>query len=487
MWTDIKVVDKKIPVSQLGDDELLVVVASDLDEASRERFERAAYPNMTQQMNYLRVLSGFLEERGKKPFVYFSWEIKERPLLEKRWLISRYFRRMRSVWNVSNLVVVLPSESSFEQDLAFAEDLYTMHRSSSPILPGETCTHAYNKACLWITSELSKKHAIGLKHKLAYMDWVNENPDDLTSLEMGRRLKEFADNHGCQFEELEEKQMAKEGLNLLLAVGQASQTSPSRLFILSKNYDSSTPPLMLVGKGITFDTGGINVKPFASHVGAMKNDMGGAALMSQLFMALVSSGYKKPIVLVVPACENLVDADAMKPGTVVKSHHGEKVLIEHTDAEGRLILADAISYAQKKFKPELTMVAATLTTAALRQYTNFITPCYFADKSLQSRIEEASQLVGERFLFWDDFLPFEAANRAKFGDLTNMGRMPGHASIGGGSNVAAHFLRRFADYPLVHFDIFASAWNWSGDYPGGTFGATGAPFHSLYNALLDCN
>jgi leucyl aminopeptidase len=485
MWTDVKIIDKKIPISELGDDELLVVISSDLDESSKEIFERAAYPNLTQQMNYLRVLSGFLEERGKKPFVYFSWESNERPLLEKRWLISRYFRRMRSVWNVSNLVILLASQSTFQQDLAFAEDLYMMHRSSSPILPGDTSVHAFKNATLWVTSELSKSHRNGLKHKLAYMDWVNENPDDLTSLEMGQRLKAFADDHSCSYEELDEKRLAEQGLNLLLAVGQASLKSPSRLFILSKNCDGTTAPLMLVGKGITFDTGGINVKPFESHVGAMKNDMGGAALMSQLFMALVSSGYTKPLVLVVPACENLVDANSMKPGTVIKSHHGEKVLIEHTDAEGRLILADAISYAQKAYKPELTLVAATLTTAALRQYTNFITPCYFADKNLQARIEAAAKRVGERFLFWDDFLPFESANRAKFGDLTNMGRMPGHASIGGGSNVAAHFLRRFADYPLVHFDIFASAWNWSGDYPGGTSGATGAPFHSLFHALLD--
>jgi leucyl aminopeptidase len=319
---------------------------------------------------------------------------------------------------------------------------------------------------------------------MGYRRWINENPDELTSIEIGKRLKAFAQSHGCSFEEMGIAELKKEGMNLLLAVGQGSERSPSRCYILgSKLGKDGKKPLMLLGKGITFDTGGINVKTFDGFVNAMKNDMGGAALMSQLFMALVKSGYDQPLLLVIPCCENLVDANAMKPGVLIQSHKGIKVFIEHTDAEGRLILADALSYAQSRYKPALTLCAATLTTASLRQFSPYFTAVHFATAGQQAGLHEAGAKWGERFSVWEDFLPFKAANTSKAGDLSNMGRLPSHANIGGGSNVAAHFLREFAEGPFVHFDIFATCWNWSGDYPGSVFGATGAPFNALFELI----
>jgi leucyl aminopeptidase len=215
----------------------------------------------------------------------------------------------------------------------------------------------------------------------------------------------------------------------------------------------------------------------------MKNDMGGAGLMLNLFTALVESGYAGPLAVVIPCCENLIDARAMKPGAIIKSYAGKDVIIEHTDAEGRLILADAIAYTQKQLQPALTVVAATLTTASLRQFTNFFTAVHFADEAFQKALTAAGRAWGEEFTFWGDFLPFAQGNRTPAADLTNMGRMPSHASMGGACNVAAHFLREFSTLPLVHIDIFASTWNWSGDYPGAHYGATGAPFNSLFHAL----
>jgi leucyl aminopeptidase len=255
--------------------------------------------------------------------------------------------------------------------------------------------------------------------------------------------------------------------------------------MLTKNWQNGAPDsLMLVGKGITFDTGGINVKAHENFVNCMKNDMGGAALMAHLFMGLVEAGYGKPLALLVPACENLIDGRAMKPGSVVTSYSGKRVMIEHTDAEGRLILADALSYGCEQFNPAKVFVAATLTTASLRQFTNFFTPVHFADNQVQQSLREQADACGEAFTFWQTFLPFRDGNLGKVGELTNMGRMPKDASIGGGSNVAAHFLKEFCPAPMVHFDIFATAWNWSGDYPGATYGATGAPFNSLFRAIL---
>jgi leucyl aminopeptidase len=173
----------------------------------------------------------------------------------------------------------------------------------------------------------------------------------------------------------------------------------------------------------------------------------------------------------------------VKPGAIIRSYSGKDVIIEHTDAEGRLILADAISYSQQKLNPAQTLVAATLTTASLRQFTNFFTPVHFAPQKGRDSLERAGAEVGEEFSFWGEFLPFRDGNLTPAADLTNMGRMPAAAHIGGGSNVAAHFLKEFASLPLVHFDIFASTWNWSSDYPGAHYGATGAPFNALFRSL----
>jgi len=240
---------------------------------------------------------------------------------------------------------------------------------------------------------------------------------------------------------------------------------------------------MLVGKGITFDTGGINLKAHENFVNCMRNDMGGAALTAATFMGLVEAKWPHPLILVIPSCENLIGELAVKPGAVVRSYQGREVMIEHTDAEGRLILADAISYSQERYKPRHTVSAATLTTASLRQFTNWFTPVHFSPAALQESLRHAGQIYGEQFTFWGEFLPFAQGNRSSNADLTNMGRMPSHASIGGGSNVAAHFLREFGGPAYTHLDIFASTWNWSGDYPGANYGATGAPFNSFFRAM----
>jgi leucyl aminopeptidase len=285
---------------------------------------------------------------------------------------------------------------------------------------------------------------------------------------------------------MEEKELKENQMDLLLAVGQASKLSPSRLHLVTHNSKGDTrKPLLLIGKGVTFDTGGINVKHHDSHVNCMKNDMGGAALMSNLFMALVSSGFDYPLVLAIPSCENLVAEKSMKPGSIIKSRNGKTVIIEHTDAEGRLILADAINYCQEKMDPVQTLVAATLTTAVMRQFSGFYTAVHFADRKFQISLDQSSDQWAERFTHWDYFIPFKSGNYSNAADLTNMGRLPAATTGAAGSNVAAHFLREFATKPMIHFDIFASTWNWSGQYPGAHYGATGAPFNSLFSMLMD--
>ena len=454
--------------------------------------ESKVYPTLTQQHEYLRVLFGFQATGGRKPYLIAEWLETARPLFEKRWLWTRAMNRLRSQFHFEQVNFVINAATDLSEQMALVSDFLQLYRNQDEeaklnlkvTLMSGTQPESTNE-CDW--QEYAAEHERSFRLKMGYMDWINQNPDELTSLEIGRRLKQFASKHECWFEEFDRSRLREEGMNLLLAVGQASERSPSRLFLLAnqKPETMSEPPLLLVGKGITFDTGGINVKPFESFVNAMKNDMGGAALTSHLFMYLVERKIKRPVILAVPSCENLVGSKAMKPGSVVRSHKGISVMIEHTDAEGRLILADAISYAQSRFKPAHTLVAATLTTAALRQYSNYRTPVHFAPSSLEAILREKAATFGEDFIFEAESLPYRMANRSKFGDLTNMGRLSSHASMGGGSNVAAHFVKEFSDGPLTHFDIFASCWNWSGDYPGAQPGATGAPFASIAASLAE--
>ncbi len=393
-------------------------------------------------------------------------------LADQRYILSQLLLSLKKTLidagKGCKLYLQLPQQFGSEA-LVLAEDLESFF----------TRTYGYLKApfacAYWVAAK-------GIQEKLAELDpygpfrrrglsdfrsWVNEEADQLTSLEIGERLRHLAKNHDCSFEELGEKEIEKEKLVLLAAVGQASRRSPPRLYILKNRaaQQKDANPLLLVGKGITFDTGGINLKAFENLVGSMRNDMGGAALMSQLFFALLASGYSEPLALAIPACENLIDGKSMKPGAVYLTRSGLSVVVEHTDAEGRLILADALTYASELLTPKRTLVAATLTTASLRQFTQFDTGAHFFAEADQKDLAGRAARWGEDFVFCRERAAFHEANKSKMADLTNMGRMAATASMGGGSQVAAHFLKKFTKGLFNHLDIFSSTWNWGGIIP----------------------
>ena len=318
-----------------------------------------------------------------------------------------------------------------------------------------------------------------------YRTWVNEDPAIRTSIAIASDVQAFANGHeSVEATVLEEPDLEEKGLRLLLAVGGASKVSPPRLVMAQyRPPGAEGAPLMLLGKGITFDTGGINVKPYASYVSHMKNDMAGAALAWWLFRSLVEDGYPGPLLVVLPTCENAVGEDAMRPGALVKSYRGHTVRIDHTDAEGRLALADGLAYATDVFKPDRVICFATLTTAALVAYGPYATPVHFADAALQQQLEEASEWSGEDLHFFPYRLWHFEANRDQEGDLKNTARLPGFATSAAGSRNAGHFLKHFTNTPLVHLDIFGSTWNWAGDAPGAGYGATGAPLRTVLRAL----
>ncbi len=395
--------------------------------------------------------------------------LPDRSRAELRWIVDKLLRNVVSVSPAADATI--HAASGVDDDTALAIGLDLHHRTAGK-------------------ARIAGRDALDatLREVGGYEDlfraWVNEDSATRTSIAIATDVSEWAgDRADVEVTVMGEDDLRERGLRLLLAVGQGADTSPSRLVIARYKPSDERPPLMLLGKGVTFDTGGINVKPYESYVPMMKNDMAGAALAYSLFRALVESGHDEPLLLVIPTCENAVGARSMKPGAVVKSYRGVTVRIDHTDAEGRLILADGLAYATDTYAPRQVICFATLTTAALIAYGPYATPVHFADADFEARLRAASDATGEDMHFFPERAWHTEANRDREADIRNTARLPGDASRGAGSRNAAHFLKYFTDRPLCHLDIFASTWNWSGEAPGAGYGATGAPLRTLLRAL----
>ena len=260
---------------------------------------------------------------------------------------------------------------------------------------------------------------------------------------------------GLQIEILNEKKMKSLGMNALLGVGQGS-SNESYMAIMKWNGDklSKEKPLAFVGKGVCFDTGGISLKP-AKFMEDMKYDMGGAGTVVGLMKTLALRKAKVNAVGVVGLVENMVDGNAQRPGDVVKSYSGQSIEILNTDAEGRLVLADAIAYTEDKFKPKFIINLATLTGAIVVALGNEYAGLFSNDDKLANQIQEVSLKDNEKAWRLPLNENFDKLMDSKIADMQNI-----NYSGGAGSITAAQFLQRFIrnKTPWAHLDIAGMAW-----------------------------
>jgi leucyl aminopeptidase len=267
-------------------------------------------------------------------------------------------------------------------------------------------------------------------------------------------------------------EVAKMGMGAFMAVAQGSR-EPLRLIELHYNGAAkSVAPIVLVGKGITFDTGGISLKP-AAEMDEMKFDMGGAASVLGVFQSLARLQPAINVVGLIPACENMPDGAAVKPGDVVTSMSGQTIEILNTDAEGRLVLSDALTYAAR-FKPAALVDMATLTGACVVALGGLRSGLF----SVHDDLAQALQAAGDAALdpCWRMPLDDEYADGLK-SNFADMGNVAGRA---GGAVTAAKFLQKFVgDIPWAHLDIAGTAWK-----SGAAKGATGRPVGLLLQYLL---
>jgi leucyl aminopeptidase len=268
------------------------------------------------------------------------------------------------------------------------------------------------------------------------------------------------------------KEVTKLGMGAFLAVARGSD-EPLRFIVMRYNgAPSSQAPVVLVGKGITFDTGGISMKP-APEMDEMKFDMCGAASVLGVFKALRELKPALNVVGLIPATENMPDGLSVKPGDVVTSMSGQTIEILNTDAEGRLVLCDALTYAER-FKPKAVIDIATLTGACVIALGGVRSGLFSSDEALAQSILLAGEAASDtcwRMPLDDDYAE---GLKSRFADVANVGGRPA------GAVTAAKFLQRFASkYPWAHLDIAGTAWK-----SGAAKGATGRPVALLLHYLL---
>jgi leucyl aminopeptidase len=247
---------------------------------------------------------------------------------------------------------------------------------------------------------------------------------------------------------LNEREMTKQKMGGVLGVGQGS-SAPSRFIILEYfGTKKSEQPIVLVGKGVTFDTGGINLKP-SDYILGMNMDMSGGAAVIHALAAAARLKLKKNIVVLVPAVENMMSGASYRPGDILQSMSGKTIEVLNTDAEGRIILADALHYA-KRYRPSLVIDVATLTGAAMGALGERASALFTADEKLEMKLRHLGEESGDHVWplpLWDEY---DEEIKGTFGDVANLGR-----TRYGGAITAAVFLKQFVDqaYPWVHLDI----------------------------------
>jgi leucyl aminopeptidase len=295
---------------------------------------------------------------------------------------------------------------------------------------------------------------------------------------MAERAASLADL-GVSVEILDEDRIGELGMGALLGVAQGSVRAPRVVVMEYRGGAAGTAPVAFIGKGVTFDTGGISIKP-AAGMGDMKWDMAGAGVVIGLMRALAGRKAKVNAVGIVGLVENMPSGTAQRPGDIVRSMSGQTIEVLNTDAEGRLVLADVLWYCQERFKPQLMVDLATLTGAVIVALGSEHAGLFANNEELAERLIAAGNAVGEKL--WR--LPLsESFDRAIDSDAADVKNIAGDR--GAGSSIGAQFLKRFVnDVPWAHLDIAGVAWS-KKDAPTVPKGATAFGLRLLDRFVAD--
>ncbi len=310
-------------------------------------------------------------------------------------------------------------------------------------------------------------------------DLVNEPLSYLTAVKLSSEIEKMGQEAGFSVEVFNKKKIESLKMGGLLAVNKGSTDPPTFSILTWKPSNAvNERPLVLVGKGVVFDTGGLSLKPTLDSMDYMKCDMGGAAAVAGAFYALAKNGLPLWVVGLIPATDNRPDGNAYVPGDVVTMHDGTTVEVLNTDAEGRMLLADALRYA-KLYDPELVIELSTLTGSAHMAIDKYgIVGMGNASREVMENLKSSGEYTAERiaeFPFWDEY---KEQLKSDIADLKNIG------GKFAGAITAGKFLEHFTDYPYIHLDIAGPSFN---KVPFKYFGkgGSGVGVRILYNFFLD--
>jgi leucyl aminopeptidase len=314
------------------------------------------------------------------------------------------------------------------------------------------------KLTFWVRQGASARLQNALKRGISVAQAVNRARDLITEPSsvvtpeaLAKSALEIARKYRLRSEVWGSAKIRSQGMRALAAVGQGSQNAPRFIQLdYRPKKTHSKAPIVIVGKGVTFDSGGISLKP-SLGMEMMKYDMSGAAAVLGTLEACAALKLPHRVVGLIPSAENMPDGNAYKPGDVIKTHAGKTVEINNTDAEGRLLLADALSFA-KQLKPRFVIDLATLTGACLVAIGPLAMLGMGNDERLMKRLQKAGEYTGERVWplpLWDEYFQFM---KSPIADMKNAGGRDA------GSITAGIFLKQFVDYPWVHLDIASTAW-----------------------------
>ena len=300
--------------------------------------------------------------------------------------------------------------------------------------------------------DVAKGAAIG--NAVCFARDLGNHPGNITTpSRLAEAAQEIADEGGMKLTVFDREEFTEIGMGALAGVALGTD-EPPKFIILEYMNGGDEKPRVLVGKGLTFDAGGISIKP-AGKMDEMKYDMCGSATVLGTMKAIAALKPKINVVCIVPSTENLLGAKAYKPGDILKAYNGKTIEVLNTDAEGRLILADALSYASKHYDPEFILDFATLTGAVLVTLGHIAAGVMGTHEDLMSQVKSSSKNSGEKVWelpLWPEFCK---QVKSEIADVKNIGAPSQAGSIAGGA-----FLKEFVgkDIPWVHFDIAGTAW-----------------------------
>ena len=355
-------------------------------------------------------------------------------------------------------------------------DVYKSEKSKPSL--AEVVFYASEKKQLALTQRAVDKATVENDVIVIARDLSNEPGSHLVPMELAKRAEKLAKDYGLSCKILDKKALEKEKMGALLGVGQGS-INPPCMIVIEYKPKKSKKTIALVGKAVTFDSGGISLKPGAG-MEEMKHDMSGGADVIAATLLAAKMKCENHIVCVVACAENMPDGNAIVPSTILKTRNGKTIEVQNTDAEGRLILADALDYAQD-FKPAAIVDVATLTGAVVMALSSVAAGIMGNDESFMSKFKKAAAETEERYVELPIFPEYIEDIKSKIADIKNMG-----GDKGAGSQKAGAFLKEFIknDTKWVHVDIAGTAWNVKTPYHPAS-GATGHTVRTLAQLVMD--